>query len=120
MSQQFCPECGHENPVAARYCMECGSSVDRPDAQVRGHRTGQRALRRPVAESPAPDPQPGGQGTDWAAIATAILAFLSLRRLSRGARNATIVTAFLVLFFGCPMVCGFVMYVMEWIARLFG
>jgi hypothetical protein len=49
-----------------------------------------------------------------------LLAFVSLRHLSRKARGAAFVILFLLLFFGCPMVCGFVMYVMEWFARLFG
>ena len=31
----------------------------------------------------------------------------------------TLLVVFLVLFFGCPMVCGFVGFVMEWAASLF-
>lgn len=120
MSQQFCPECGHGNPIEARYCMECGSPLDSPGAQAQDNRPEQNIAGQPVAARAGPAPQPSGRGTDWAAIAAALLAFLSLRHLSRRARNTTIVIAFLVLFFGCPMVCGFVMYVMEWFARLIG
>jgi uncharacterized membrane protein YvbJ len=112
MNQQFCPECGQESPIEAKFCMECGSPLASPDARIQGTRA--------VAQRAAPGYQPGSGGTDWAAIAAALLAFLSLRHLSRRARNTTIVIAFLALFFGCPMVCGFAMYVMEWFARLLG
>ena len=119
MSQQFCPECDHGNPIEARFCMECGSRLAGPGTPIQANGFGQSTARQPVAERAAPDHRRSNGGTDWAAVAAALLAFLSLRHLSRRARNTTIVIAFLVLFFGCPMVCGFVMYVMEWIARLF-
>jgi hypothetical protein len=112
MRQQYCSVCGHGNPLEARFCMDCGSPLSSPGAPIQGYGA--------ATERDVPDYQPRRGGTDWAAIAAALLAFLSLRHLSRRARNTTIVIAFLVLFFGCPMVCGFVMYVMEWFARLFG
>jgi hypothetical protein len=112
MTQQFCPQCGHENPIEAKFCMECGSPLASLGTRTQGSEA--------VVERAAPDLQRSSGGTDWAAIAAAVLAFLSLRHLSRRARNTTIVITFLVLFFGCPMVCGFAMYVMEWFARLIG
>jgi hypothetical protein len=57
--------------------------------------------------------------TDWPSIIAAIVAFLSLRGLSRQARGVAVVAIVLVLFFGCPLVCGFIAYFMDWIARLF-
>jgi hypothetical protein len=98
MSSQYCPECGHEHPAEARFCMNCGLALTRQPA--------------------APGAQRREAGTDWAAIAAAVLAFLSLRHVSRRARNTFLVLAFLMFFFGCPMMCGFVAYVMEWIGRL--
>lgn len=74
---------------------------------------------QPPAKAVAPPVQARNEGTDWAAIVAAVLAFLSLRSLSRRARGTVIVVTILVLFFGCPMVCGFVMFVMDWFARLF-
>ena len=111
MSRQFCRECGHDNPIEARFCMDCGSSLASPGTYIQGNGA--------AAERAAPGYQSGSGGTDWAAIAAALLAFLSLRHLSRRARNTSVVIAFLVLFFGCPMVCGFAVYAMEWFARLF-
>lgn len=96
MSDRYCPECGQQNPAGARFCMQCGYAL-----------AGEPAAR------------PGSQGTDWAGIVAAVLAFLSLRRMSPRARNMTLLVVFLVLFFGCPMVCGFVGFVMEWAASLF-
>jgi sporulation protein YlmC with PRC-barrel domain len=29
--QKRCPECGHMNPIVARYCRECGSELSRAD-----------------------------------------------------------------------------------------
>ena len=106
MSKQFCPECGHENPGEARFCMDCGHSLTGEPSQ------------RSIQSSASATPSSNG-GTDWAGIVAALLAFLSLRHMSRKARQTTIVIAFLVLFFGCPMVCGFVAFVLEWIGRLF-
>jgi uncharacterized membrane protein YvbJ len=116
LSEQFCPECGKENPQEARFCMNCGRSL--------------AGEERYPASGPAlrvPDPaQETGRATtrssnapDWAAIAAAVLAFFSLRHMSRRARQTFFLIAFFVLFFGCPLACGFVAYVMEWIARLF-
>ena len=119
MSQQFCPECGHGNPTEARFCMDCGSLLASPGVPVHDQESGQDRSGHSVSERTAPVYQPNSGGTDWAAIAAAVLAFLSLRHLSRRARGTAIVVAFLVLFFGCPTVCGFAMYVMEWFARLF-
>lgn len=102
MNNKYCPECGHENPAGARFCMDCGYPLAGQPARV-----------------PPPAARPDSEGADWAAIAAAILAFLSLRHMSRKARGTTFVIGFLVLFFGCPMVCGFVAFVMEWAANLF-
>jgi len=103
MSRQFCPGCGHENPIDARFCMECGCLL-----------TGEPAARQLAAYPPPAE----DTGPDWGAIAAAALAFLSLRHLSRRARGPVILITFFVLFFGCPMVCGFVMFVMDWFAQL--
>jgi hypothetical protein len=107
MNEQYCPECGHQNPVEARFCMGCGCAL--------------AAQPVPRAASPgqAAIPAAPRRGTDWAAIAAAVLAFLSLRHMSRRAQGTAIVIAFFVLFFGCPMVCGFVMFVMEWVSSFF-
>jgi hypothetical protein len=106
MNKQFCPECGHENPVEARFCMDCG--------RLLGAESETNAVRQPAAAPRSP-----GGGTDWAGIVAAVLAFLSLRQMSRKARQTTIVLAFLVLFFGCPMVCGFAMFVVDSVVSLF-
>jgi len=101
MNRQFCPECGHENPAEARFCMSCGHSL--------------------TGETPPPAPAHPTQdsGADWAGIVAAILAFLSLRRLSRKARGTVVAITILVLFFGCPMVCGFATFVVDSIFKLF-
>jgi hypothetical protein len=59
------------------------------------------------------------EGTDWASILAAGLAFLSMRRASRKARGTAVVVLFLVLFFGCPLVCGLIGMVMQWFGSLF-
>ncbi len=100
MSRQFCPECGHENQAEARFCMNCG-----------------HALAGEV--SPASADKARGTGTDWLGIVAAILAFLSLRHMSRKAWQTTIVIAFLVIFFGCPMVCSFAMFGVDSVLKLF-
>jgi uncharacterized membrane protein YvbJ len=107
MSNRYCPECGQQNPAGARFCMQCGYALAEAPAQA-----GQLAQAGPAA-------RPGSEGTDWAGIVAAVLAFLSLRRMSPKARGMTLLVVFLVLFFGCPMVCGFVGFVMEWAASLF-
>jgi uncharacterized membrane protein YvbJ len=101
MSEQYCPECGHKNPGEARFCMQCATPL-----------AGQQS---PAAGSGSPQ----RERTDWATIVAAVLAFLSLRHMSRKARDTTIVVLLLMLFFGCPMVCGFMAFAMEWFARLF-
>jgi hypothetical protein len=114
MNQQYCPECGHENPVEARFCMDCGYALSgRPTLAV-GREPGQR-----MVGGPHPIPTRGDSGTDWAGIAAAVLAFLSLRHMSRRARQTTIAITFLVLFFGCPMACGTVMFVVDSFLKLF-
>jgi hypothetical protein len=125
MSEQHCPECGKENPGEARFCMHCGTSlIDRP-APVRSTSTvegtaGGAGLYVPSpGQSPAPAVPAQEKATDWAAIAAAILALLSLRHMSRRARDTFLVIAFLILFFGCPMVCGTVAFVMQWSSNLF-
>lgn len=106
MSTQFCPECGHENPGEARFCMDCGRPL-----------TGEVALTR--AAEPTPISRPHDHGLDWAGIVAAILAFLSLKHLSRKARQTILIITFLMLFFGCPMICGFATYVIDSILKLF-
>ena len=66
----------------------------------------------------APDPEQE-RGTDWAAIVAAVLAFLGLRHMTRKARQTTIVVVLIMMFFGCPMVCGFIAFVMEWFGSFF-
>jgi zinc-ribbon domain len=106
MTKYYCPECGHENPIQARFCMDCGrsltgASVVSPDRQLSAvHRS-------------------HDSGTDWAGVVAAVLAFLSLRRMSRKTRQATLVVTFLLLFFGCPMACCFAMFVVDSIVGLF-
>jgi uncharacterized membrane protein YvbJ len=114
MKSQYCPECGKENPADARFCMACGLALDSG--------TSRRAASGSMAETgPAPvaSARAGESGTDWAGIAAAVLALLSLRRLSRKGRQTAVVITFLVLFFGCPMVCGFAMFLVESFSRLF-
>jgi predicted amidophosphoribosyltransferase len=130
---RYCPECGRENPRAARYCMDCAyplAGVPAPNwSRDSGLATGQRgdAAREPaLSEAWGPDrglisATPLSQSkTDWATIIAAVLAALSLQNMSRKARQTTIAIVLLVLLFGCPMACGFLMFVMEWIARLLG
>jgi hypothetical protein len=125
MSEQHCPECGKKNPGEARFCMQCGTSlIDRP-APKRSASTvdgiaGGAGLYVPSPEqSTAPAAPAQEKGTDWAAIAAAILGLLTLRHMSRRARDTVLVIAFLMLFFGCPMVCGTVAFVMQWFSNLF-
>jgi hypothetical protein len=51
-------------------------------------------------------------------VVTAVLASLGLWHISRKARQTAIAMLFLILFFGLPMVCGFVTFVLEWLGRL--
>ncbi len=114
MNQQYCPECGHENPGEARFCMDCGYALSDRPAPTMGRKPIQGMVggRDPVTT-------PVDTGTDWAGIVAAILAFLSLRHMSRKARQTIIAITFLVLFFGCPMACGTVMFIVDSFVRLF-
>lgn len=106
MSRQFCPECGHENPGEAQFCMSCAHPLTTEAAS--------RQTAQPAPVSPAAD-----SGTDWASIVAAVVAFLSLRHMSRKARGTVVVVTILVLFFGCPMVCGFATFVVDSVLKLF-
>ena len=106
-----CASCGREYPADARFCMYCGYMLNGESTEIAP--PGVREAAAPAA----PTAQDGGM--DWAAIAAAFLAFLSLRHLSRHARQITILFFFFMMFFGCPMICGFVVYVMDWFANLF-
>ena len=107
MRHKTCPECGHSNPVQARFCMNCGTAL-----------AGQLA-KGPVGNSASAN-RPDQGGTDWGAIVVAVLGFLSLWRASRRARQGTIVVVFLMLFFGCPMACGTTAFLVEAVTRLLG
>jgi hypothetical protein len=125
MNKQHCSECGQENPVEARFCMNCGLSLTGEPAtrHPRSATEGKAEMAALYVPSPAHSTAPAdpsrAKDTDWAAIAAAIVAFLSLRHLSRRARDTVLVIAFLTLFFGCPMICGFVAFVMQWFSNLF-
>jgi len=72
------------------------------------------------APQPAPTPVPEiEKGPNWAAIGAALLAFIGLRHASRRARQATIVFALFMLFFGCPLACGLVSMIIEGFSQLF-
>lgn len=109
MSTRYCPECGHPNPADARYCMNCGT--------LQGGQPGVDA-----AGGYVPPPRAPGIDRDWTTslgtVLAAALAFLSMRHMSRKARQTTILFAFLMFFFGCPMICGCVMAGIEGLARL--
>lgn len=105
MSERFCSECGHPNPRQARFCVNCGQRLV-PFTTV-------AAIAGPV-----PTALPYNGGTDWPGVVTAVLASLGLWHISRKARQTAIAMLFLILFFGLPMVCGFVTFVLEWLGRL--
>jgi hypothetical protein len=125
MSDQHCPECGQENPTEARFCMHCGISlIDQPAPRpspvpVQGRAEGAALYVPSPGQNTAPAGSAREKSTDWAAIAAAFLAFLSLRHMSRRARDTVLVIAFLLLFFGCPMVCGFMAFVLQWFSNPF-
>jgi hypothetical protein len=125
MSDQRCPECGQENPTEARFCMHCGVSlIDQPAPRpspvlVEGSGEGAALYVPSPGQHAAPAGPARPKSTDWAALAAALLGFLSLRHMSRRARDTVLVIAFLMLFFGCPMVCGFVAFGMQWFSTLF-
>jgi hypothetical protein len=75
-----------------------------------GHALGREVQLAPAAQD---------RGTDWAGIVAAVLAFLSLRGMSRRARGIGLVLLFLFLFFICPMACGFFYYLSESVLGLF-
>ncbi len=106
MSRQLCPECGHDNPGDARFCMECGAAL------------GERLPAAPPGPARSAPP-PKEEGVNWAAIVAAVLAFLSLRRASRKARGLTVLLILFMAFFVCPMACGFGVYVVDQFFGLF-
>ena len=112
MSSPYCPECGHQHPTDARFCMYCGYLLTNDPATPVPGAPG-------TVERPAPAQAPQDRGPDWRAIAAAFLAFLTLQHMSRKARQTAVIITILMLFFGCPMVCGFMAFVMEWFGRLF-
>ncbi|MGD8625930.1 MAG: zinc-ribbon domain-containing protein [Anaerolineae bacterium] len=110
LSHKYCPQCGHTNDLEARFCMECGSSLEgafQPEGQRR------------LAGGTAPPPYTQREGTDWASILAAGLALLTMRRASRKARGTAIVILFFVLFFGCPLACSLIGLVTQWFGSLF-
>jgi len=109
MNKRYCPECGHEHPADARFCMYCGYMLTDGPAPPAPAETGGK---------PAPAHAPQERGTDWAAIVAAILAFVGLRHASRKARQTAVVIALFMIFFGCPMACGLVSLVMQWFNQL--
>ena len=60
-----------------------------------------------------------GEGTNWAAIVAAVLAFWGLLRVSRKARSWAVLFVLFMVFFGCPMACGLTMGLLDQIAGLF-
>jgi uncharacterized membrane protein YvbJ len=110
MSKTYCPQCGYANDAEARFCMDCGYRLESNVQQAGGQQ---------LAGGTAAPASREHEGTDWASIVAAVLAFLSLRRASRKARGMTVVIVFLVLFFGCPLVCGLIGLVVQWFGNLF-
>lgn len=130
MSEQYCPECGHENPINARFCMDCGRSLTPESAPsvphvlstAQGSEARRRRVERPVrdqGQQPAAVYPPGRAGTDWAGIGVSILALLSLQHMSRKWRQTTIIVVLFMLLFGCPMVCGILMFFVDSVLKLF-
>ena len=103
---KYCPECGLPNPRQARFCMDCGAPIAVTAHAQSGSSSGQVS----AANQP---------GFDWAGIATAFLAFVTLRHLSRKGRQVAVLLVFLGLFFGCPLVCGTVSLFSQALAGLF-
>ena len=86
--------------------MECGASLTSAAPE--------RQLMVPASKGTA------SSDTDWAGIAAGFLAGMSTRRLSRKARQTAFIVVFLLLFFGCPMACGVVAFLVEAVGKLFG
>ena len=103
---KYCPECGLPNPGRARFCMDCGTPIVVTVHANSGRPAGQ-------------DSASNQRGFDWAAVATAFLAFATLRHLSRKGRQVAVLLVFLGLFFGCPLVCGTVSLFFQALAGLF-
>ncbi len=101
----FCPQCGHENPARAHFCMNCGAALDER-LPAEGGRAGQW-------------PSVGDEGVNWATVVAAALAFWGLLRASRKARGMAVMFTLVMLFFGCPMACGLVAFAVETFAGLF-
>jgi len=106
MTNRYCEECGYVNPGQARFCMNCGA----PFALQ---------LVPGTMGGPVPTLLARSNGTDWRGIMMAMLASLGLWHASRKMRQTFILVLFLMAFFGLPMVCGFVAFMLEWIGRLF-
>jgi hypothetical protein len=106
MKELYCPECGHQNPTQARFCMRCGHSLAGYPPLTEGE--GQPATARS-----------GGEDTDWATILTMVFAALGLRHMSRKAREIGCLLLFFLLFFGGPMACGLVMFLANSLVELF-
>jgi hypothetical protein len=106
MTNRYCEECGYANPGQARFCMNCGA----PFALQLVPGTVAGPVRAVLARS---------NDTDWTGIATAVLTSLGLWHASPKMRQTFILVLFLMLFFGLPMVCGFVAFMLQWIGRLF-
>jgi len=115
VAERTCSECGRVHPADARFCMYCGYLLsDEPAASQNPASNPGTAQHDAAAAYPA-----GERGTDWATIVAAVLAFLGLQHMTRKARQTTVVIVLLMMFFGCPMVCGFVAFVMEWFGSFF-
>ena len=120
MSSRYCPDCGHQHPAEARFCMYCGYMLNGEPGAIEGNPgpATARATASAVDMSAGTD-QAAPARTDWGTIIAALLAAIGLHRMSRKARQTAIVVVILMMFFGCPLVCGFIAFVMEWFAQLF-
>lgn len=104
MTATYCPECGQGNPASARFCMHCGAAL---------------ASANLTDRTRAAAPTSTDNHSDWATALAAIVTFVGLRRMSRKTRQSMVVIVFLMLFFGCPTICGFFAFVLDWSTRLF-
>ena len=100
----FCPQCGHKNPAAANFCMNCGAALGE-ELPVEAGKAGQW-------------PPVGDEGVNWATVVAAALAFWGLLRASRKARGVTVMFVLFMVFFGCPVVCGLVVALADQVAGL--
>lgn len=115
MNERTCSECGRVHPPDARFCMYCGYLLSDGPVPSQNPAPGPGVAQ----DNSTPAHPAGDRGTDWAAIVAAFLAFLGLQHMTRKARQTSIVIVLLIMFFGCPMVCGFIAYVMEWFGSFF-